>query len=94
MKLWEQYFYYISEGKKWIQKAIEKPGALHKALGVPEGEKIPKEKLKVKPGDSPKMKKRKVLAKTLGKMHKEDSDVDEGYAQDIGDEPGMQECKK
>ena len=31
--------------KKWIQKAIKKPGALHKELGVPEGKKIPKKKL-------------------------------------------------
>lgn len=51
--------------EKWIQKAISKPGALHKALGVPEGKKIPASKLKVKSTDSPKMAKRKNLAKTL-----------------------------
>lgn len=28
--------------KKWIQAAHLKKGALHKALGVPEGQKIPK----------------------------------------------------
>lgn len=50
---------------KWIQKAIKKPGALHKALHVPEGKKIPASKLRVKESDSPTMKKRKVLAKTL-----------------------------
>ncbi len=55
----------MQEAKKWIQKAIEKPGSLHRALGVPSGEKIPAEKLKVKPGDTAKMKKRKILAKTL-----------------------------
>ena len=54
--------------KKWIQKAIEKPGALHAALGVPEDEKIPAEKLEVKPADTPKMKRRKILAKTLKKI--------------------------
>ena len=32
-------------GKKWIQSAIKKPGALHKSLGVPAGEKIPAKKL-------------------------------------------------
>lgn len=31
--------------EKWIQKAIKKPGALHKELGVPEGKKIPAKKL-------------------------------------------------
>lgn len=30
---------------KFIQKAIKKPGALHQALGVPKGEKIPAKKL-------------------------------------------------
>ena len=27
--------------KKWIQKAIEKPGTLHRQLGIPKGNKIP-----------------------------------------------------
>jgi hypothetical protein len=31
--------------EKWIQKAIKKPGALHKELGVKKGEKIPAKKL-------------------------------------------------
>jgi len=31
--------------EKWIQKAIKKPGALHKELGVAEGKKIPAKKL-------------------------------------------------
>jgi hypothetical protein len=30
---------------KWIQGAIKHPGALHKELGVPAGEKIPAKKL-------------------------------------------------
>ena len=30
---------------KWIQAAIGKPGALHKQLNVPAGEKIPAKKL-------------------------------------------------
>ena len=30
---------------KWIQAAIQHPGALHRELGVPEGEKIPAKKL-------------------------------------------------
>ena len=50
---------------KWIQKAIKKPGALRESLGVKEGKKIPTKKLAVKESDSPLMKKRKTLAKTL-----------------------------
>jgi len=34
------------EEKKWIQKTGMKKGALHKKLGVPEGDKIPQSKLK------------------------------------------------
>ena len=51
--------------EKWIQKAIKKPGALREALGVKEGKKIPAKKLAVNESDSPLMKKRKTLAKTL-----------------------------
>jgi hypothetical protein len=53
--------------KKWIPKNLKK-GALHQQLGVPEDEKIPVEKLKVKPSDSPKLKRRKILAKTFKRM--------------------------
>lgn len=53
-----------------FRKAIEKPGSLHRALGVPKGEKIPASKLKIKSTDSPKMKRRKILAKTLKKLRK------------------------
>ena len=51
--------------EQWIQKAIKKPNALKKALGVPADKKIPAKKLAVKSTDSPKMAKRKTLAKTL-----------------------------
>ena len=70
MKLQEEFIISLYEEKKWIQKAIEKPGSLHRALGVPKGEKIPASKLKVKSSDSPKMKRRKILAKTLSKLRK------------------------
>lgn len=56
--------------KNWIKGAIGKPGSLHKALGVKQGEKIPAFKLAIKPSDSPLMKKRKRLAKTLKKLRK------------------------
>ena len=32
-------------GKKWIQGAVRHPGALHRALGVAQGSKIPLAKL-------------------------------------------------
>lgn len=51
--------------KQWIAGAVKHKGALHEALGVPQGEKIPESKLSVKPGDSLLMKKRKSLADTL-----------------------------
>ncbi len=57
--------------KKWIKGAIKHPGALHEALHVPEGKKIPAKKLaKASHSSSPLMRKRVALAKTLGKMHK------------------------
>lgn len=38
--------YNVTEGKeKWIQKTDMKKGGLHKSLGIPEGQKIPKSKL-------------------------------------------------
>jgi hypothetical protein len=57
----------MAKDKNWIQKALppSSKGKLHKALGVPEGKKIPASKLAIKPGDSALMKKRKNLAKTL-----------------------------
>lgn len=58
---------------KWIKKALPKTskGKLHKALGVPEGEKIPEKKLaKGAKSKSPKIRKEVALAKTLKKMHK------------------------
>lgn len=55
--------------EKFIQKAIKKPGALHKQLGVPEDEKIPKTKLQAaaKKGNT-KLAKRARLALTLEKL--------------------------
>ena len=56
--------------KKWIQKAIKHPGALHKELGVPEGKKIPAKKLAAAAKKGGKEGKRARLAETLKKMHK------------------------
>ena len=56
--------------EKWIQKAIKKPGALKKALGVKKGETIPAGKL-AKAAKAPgKMGQRARLAETLKGMRK------------------------
>jgi hypothetical protein len=51
--------------KNWIQKAIKKPGALHKDLGVPAGKKIPPAKLAAATKKPGKVGKRARLAETL-----------------------------
>lgn len=56
--------------KEWISKAIKKPGALHKALGVPQGQKIPAKAL-AKAAKAPgKLGQRARLAQTLKKLNK------------------------
>lgn len=56
---------------KWIAKAIEHKGALHRALGVPEGEKIPADKMEAaRHSKNPRIRKMAALAHTLGQMHK------------------------
>ena len=60
----------MGEAGKWIQKAIKKPGALHRDLGVPEDEKIPKSKIKAAAKEGGKVGQRARLAITLGKMNK------------------------
>lgn len=54
----------------WIQKAIKKPGALRKSMGVKKGEKIPAGKLAAAAKKPGKMGQRARLAKTLGKFKK------------------------
>jgi hypothetical protein len=55
--------------EKWIQKAIKKPGALHKELHVKKGEKIPVKKLAAAAKKPGKEGQRARLAETLKKMH-------------------------
>jgi hypothetical protein len=55
--------------KNWIAGAIKKPGALHKSLGVPQGQKIPAKKLNAAAKKSGKVGQRARLAKTLKGMH-------------------------
>jgi hypothetical protein len=54
--------------KKWIQKAIKHPGALHKQLGVPQGQKIPGSKLAKAAKAGGKLGQRARLAQTLKKF--------------------------
>lgn len=53
----------------WIKKAIKKPGALHKELGVAKGKKIPAKKLNAAAKKGGVEGKRARLAKTLEKLH-------------------------
>lgn len=58
--------------KKWIKKETENKGALHRAVGVPENEKIPAAKMaKAAHSKNPKIREEAALAKTLkGFSHK------------------------
>ena len=57
------------DNKKWIQKAIKRPGALRKKAGVKKGEKIPVSKLKsMSKSKNPRTKKQAQLALTFRKM--------------------------
>jgi hypothetical protein len=56
--------------EKWIQKAIKKPGALRKAMGAKEGEKIPAKKLAAAAKKPGKIGQRARLAQTLSKLKK------------------------
>ena len=53
----------------WIKGAIKHPGALHRQLGVPEGEKIPAKKLAQAAKAGGKEGQRARLAETLKGFH-------------------------
>lgn len=59
----------MAEEKKWIAGAIKHPGALHKQLGVPQGEKIPEGKLEAAAGKGGALGRRARLAETLASFH-------------------------
>lgn len=55
---------------KWIAGATKHKGALHRALGVPMGEKIPAAKMaKAAKSSNPTIRKEAALATTLKKFH-------------------------
>lgn len=64
----------LLEKKKWIQAAIEKPGALRKALKIKAGKDIPVSKLEKAAQKGGKMGKRARLALTLRKLAKKKKD--------------------
>jgi hypothetical protein len=53
----------------FIKKAIKHPGALHRELGIPQGQKIPKTTLEHDAHKGGKLGARARLAITLEKMH-------------------------
>jgi hypothetical protein len=57
-------------GKKWIQDAIKKPGALREQMGVKKGETIPAKALEKAAKAPGKLGQRARLAKTLKGMKK------------------------
>ena len=60
----------MAKDKKFIQKAIKHPGALHKELGIKEGKKIPAKTLEKAAHKGGKLGKRARLAETLRHMKK------------------------
>jgi hypothetical protein len=55
--------------KNWIAGAIKKPGALHKQMGVPQGQPIPGKALAKAASAGGKLGQRARLAETLKGMH-------------------------
>jgi hypothetical protein len=56
--------------KKWIQGAIQHPGALHRQMGIPQGQNIPHSRLVAASHKPGLLGKRARLAMTLGKLGK------------------------
>lgn len=77
----------------WIAGAIKKPGALHKSLGVAQGEKIPAKKLNAAAEKGGKLGQRARLAKTLAGLRK--GKKDGGSLKDpYEDRPLVEEIKQ
>lgn len=56
--------------KDWIAGAIKHPGALHKEMGVPEGQKIPAKRLNAAASKGGLLGKRARMAKILKGLHR------------------------
>lgn len=64
----EEWLVDILEANKWLQRAIKKPGALSRQLGVPESKNIPSKMLKKAAKSGGKLGRRARLAMTLRKF--------------------------
>ena len=60
----------LTPNPNFISTAIKKPGALHQELGVPQGKKIPVNKIKAAAKKKGKLGQRARFALTLEKMSK------------------------
>ena len=60
----------MTKDKKFIQKAIKKPGSLRKSLGIKKGKTIPASKLKAAAKKPGKLGQRARFAITLKKLRK------------------------
>ncbi len=58
------------EKKHFIQNAIKNPGGLHRALGVPQGQKIPAAKVAAAASKGGHLGQMARFAETLGKLRK------------------------
>jgi len=63
-------FWRLKMAKNWIAGATKNKGALHRALGVPEGTKIPAKKVAASAQKGGTLGRQARLAQTLSKMHK------------------------
>lgn len=71
MGIWSKWFTIgVKMAEKFIQKAIKKPGELHKALHVPMDKKIPEKKLKAAEKKGGKLGQRARFAETLKGLRK------------------------
>lgn len=57
-------------GDHFIQRAIKRPGQLHRDLGVPQGKRIPQSKLKAAAKRHDKVGQRARFAETLEHLHR------------------------
>ena len=57
-------------GHKWIAGATENKGGLHRALGIPQGQKIPEKRIKAAEKKGGKVGKEAQLAETLKGLRK------------------------
>ena len=60
----------MAEDRKWIQKAIKKPGGLHQCMHVPQGEKLDPKGVDAMAKKKGKCGQRARLARTLRDLHK------------------------